>query len=106
VGPVAGEVVEGLVVVVSRDVDGDAVAGAAVGDVGEFAAAAVVVAVDGVEGGALGAVHGGGVAVVETLVEARVVERVAMAVVERDSQRPVCRIDVGDGAGLLVTMRP
>src|SRR3954469_25626495 len=64
-GPVGLDVLDRLGRGVGDGVQGRALAGAAHGDVGEFASAAVGEHVGAVEGGALGAVHGGGVAVVE-----------------------------------------
>src|SRR4051794_4145990 len=64
-GEVAAEALGRLVDVVSDYVDGGVPAGAAEGDVGELAAAAIVIAVSGIDGCALAAVNGRGVAVVE-----------------------------------------
>ena len=63
--PVGVEVVDGLFEVVGGRVHGGVVAGAAEGDVGEFAAAAGGEDVGAVDGGALGSVDGERVAVVE-----------------------------------------
>jgi hypothetical protein len=65
--PVGVEVVDGLFEVVSGRVDRGVVAGAAEGDVGEFAAAAGGEDVGAGVGGALGAVDGEGVALVEVV---------------------------------------
>lgn len=67
VGPVDGEVVAGLVEVVGDGVEGRACAGAAEGDVGELSSAASGEDVGAVAGGALGAVDGERVAVVEVV---------------------------------------
>ena len=74
-------------------------AGAAGFDVGEFAAAAVFENVGGVDGGALGAVHGDGVPVGQTVgFELVVVEAGEVAVVEADPHGALRGVDVGDGA--------
>ena len=65
--PVGVEVVDGLFEAVGGGVHGGVVAGAAEGDVGEFAAAAGGEDVGAVDGGALGSVDGEGVAVVEVV---------------------------------------
>ena len=82
-------------------------AGAAHGDVGELAAAAVVEAVRGVDGGALGAVHGRGVPVVQAVgghVLGR--EELVAAVVHAGHQLAAVGVDGGDGAAFAGHDRP
>lgn len=102
VAPLAVEVLDGLVEVVGDALDGGGVSGSGEGDVGEFSAAAVEVDVGPVHGGALGAVDGGGIGVVEVFV----VELVSpqhdrkVAVLEGDADRSGAGVDGGDGAAL------
>jgi hypothetical protein len=67
VRPVDAEVVAGLIEVVGDGVEGGAGTGSAEGDVGQFPAAASGEDVGAVVGGALGAVDGEGVAVVQVI---------------------------------------
>ncbi|MBW3614941.1 MAG: hypothetical protein KY439_06475 [Actinobacteria bacterium] len=65
--PLGGEIFDGLVGVVGGEVEVGGVAGPAHGDVGELSAAAVGEDVRSVDRGALRAVHGDGVRVVEAV---------------------------------------
>src|SRR3954462_15319793 len=85
--PVALQVLDGLAEIVGGDVDGRAVASATRFDVGEFAAAAVLVDGGGVHGCALGAGRGDGVAGGEPIgVELAAGELEVAAVVEPHPQ--------------------
>jgi len=98
-GPLSSQVVGGLVGVVGDDVDVGGAGGAAEGDVGEFSAATVAEDVAGVRGGALGAVDGHGVGVVEAIEGQSVaVEADVAAVVHAGGEAVV--VDGGDRATL------
>ncbi len=95
--PVPAQIVEGPGQVVGDGPDVGGLSGPGHGHVGEFPAAAVGVEVGPAGGGALGTVHGRGVAVVETIVACVLfADQQVLAVVGLERQRLVGQVDSGD----------